>query len=116
MKTLFIIFLLILSTLLIQSQAFSYSKNSGKVSVSVSVNKTDKSDNKSADAKTNASVNKSVESVTSSSKDNTPISKTAETGGKDKVSFFPSILAMYLRISLSCFFNLRFSSCGVSLW
>ena len=77
MKTLFIIFLLILSTLLIQNKAFSYSKNSGKVSVSVS--KTDKSDNKSANAKTNASVSKSVESITSSSKDNTPISKTAET-------------------------------------
>ena len=83
MKTLFKIFLLILSTLLIQNKAFSYSKNSGKVSVSVSVNKTDKSDNKSADAKTNASVNKSVESITSSSKDNTPISKTAETPSKD---------------------------------
>lgn len=79
MKTLFKIFLLILSTLLIQNKAFSYSKNSGKVSVSVSVNKTDKSDNKSADAKTNASVSKSVESITSSSKDNTPVSKTAET-------------------------------------
>ena len=79
MKTLFKIFLLILSTLLIQNKAFSYSKNSGKVSVSVSVNKTDKSVNKSADAKTNASVNKSIESITSSSKDNTPISKTAET-------------------------------------
>ena len=79
MKTLFIIFLIILSTLLIQNKAFSYSKNSGKVSVSVSVNKTDKSDNKSADAKTNASVSKSVESITSSSKENTPVSKTAET-------------------------------------
>ena len=79
MKTLFKIFLLILSTLLIQNKAFSYSKNSGKVSVSVSVNKTDKSDNKSADAKTNASVSKSLESITSSSKDNTPVSKTAET-------------------------------------
>ena len=78
MKTLFKIFLLILSTLLIQNKAFSYSKNSGKVSVSVSVNKTDKSDNKGVDAKTNASVSKSVESITSSSKDNTPVSKTAE--------------------------------------
>ena len=78
MKSLFKIFLLILSTLLIQNKAFSYSKNSGKVSVSVSVNKTDKSDNKSADAKTNASVSKSVESITSLSKDNTPVSKTAE--------------------------------------
>ena len=79
MKTLFIIFLLILSTLLIQSQAFSYSKNSGKVSVSVSVNKTDKSDKKSVDTKTNASVSKSVQSITNSSKDNTHVSKTAET-------------------------------------
>ena len=79
MKTLFKIFLLILSTLLIQNQAFSYSKNSGKVSVSVSVNKTDKSDNKGGDAKTNASVSKSVESITNLSKDNAPTSKIAET-------------------------------------
>ena len=79
MKILFKIFLLILSTLLIQNKAFSYSKNSGKVSVSVSVNKTDKSDNKSADAKTNASVSKSIENITNPSKDNTPVSKTAET-------------------------------------
>ncbi len=79
MKTLFKIFLLILYTLLIQNKAFSYSKNSGKVSVNVSVNKTDQSDNKSAHAKTNASVSKSIESITSSSKDNTPVSKTAET-------------------------------------
>ncbi len=79
MKTLFKIFLLILSTLLIQNKAFSYSKNSGKVSVSVSVHKTDKSDNKSADAKTNASVSKSLESIASLSKNNTPVSKTAET-------------------------------------
>ena len=79
MKTLFKIFLLILSTLLIQNKAFSYSKNSGKVSVSVSLNKTDKSDNKSEDAKTNASVSKNIESVTSLSKDNTVVSKTEET-------------------------------------
>ncbi len=79
MKILFKIFLLILSTLLIQNKAFSYSKNSGKVSVSVSVNMRDKSDNKSADAKTNASVSKSIENITSSSKDNTPVSKTTET-------------------------------------
>ena len=76
MKTLFKIFLLIISTLLIQNKAFSYNKNSGKVSVSVSINKTDKSDNKSADAKTNASVSKNIESVTSLSKDNTVVSKT----------------------------------------
>ena len=79
MKILFKIFLLILSTLLIQNKAFSYSKNSGKVSVSVSVNKTEKSDIKSVDTKTNASVNKTMESIASSSKDNTPISKTVET-------------------------------------
>ena len=79
MKILFKIFLLILSTLIIQNKAFSYSKNSGKVSVSVSVNKTEKSDNKSADAKTNTSVNKTMESIASSSRDNTPISKTVET-------------------------------------
>ncbi len=79
MKTLFKIFLLLLSTLLIPNIAFSYTKNSGKVSVSVSINKTDKSDNKSKDAKTNASVSKSVVSVNSSRKDNTPVSKTAET-------------------------------------
>ena len=79
MKILFKIFLLILSTLLIQNNAFSYSKNSGKVSISVSVNKTEKSDNKSADAKTNASVSKTMENITSSGKNNTPLSKTAET-------------------------------------
>ena len=86
MKTLFKIFLLILSTLLIQNKAFSYSKNSGKVNVSVSVNKTDKSDDKSADAKTNASVSKGVETITSSSKDNTPLSKTAETPSVKDIS------------------------------
>ena len=77
MKTLFKIFLLTLSTLLIQNNAFSYSKNSGKVSVSISVNKTDRSDNKSAEVKTDASA--------SESKDNTSISKTEETPSvKDK--------------------------------
>ena len=79
MKNLFIIFLLTLSTLVIQNKAFSYSKDSGKVSVSVSVNKTDESDNKGVDAKTNASVSKSVESITNSSENTTPVSKTAET-------------------------------------
>ena len=78
MKTLFKIFLIILSVLLIPNNAFSYTKNSGKVSVSVSVNKTDKSDN-SKNAKTNASVSRSAESIDSSRKDNTPVSKTAET-------------------------------------
>ncbi|MDC3116667.1 hypothetical protein OA529_03190 [Alphaproteobacteria bacterium] len=79
MKILFKIFLLILSTLVIQNKAFSYSKNSGKVSVSFSVNKTDKSGNKSVDAKTNASVSKTMESIISSGKDDTTVSKTAET-------------------------------------
>ena len=79
MRFLFKIFLLVLSTLIIQNKAFCYSKNSGKVSVSVSVNKTDKSDNKSKDAKTNTSASKSAESINSSRKDNTPVSKTAET-------------------------------------
>mgnify|MGYP001221064621 CR=1 FL=1 len=78
MKTLFKIFLLILSTLLIQNKAFSYSKNSGKVSISVSVDKTDKSDNKSAENKTVASVSKSLESITSSNKNNTLISNTSK--------------------------------------
>ena len=86
MKILFKIFLLILSTLPIQNNAFSYSKNSGKVSVSVSVNKTEKSVNKSADAKTNASVSKTMESITSSTKDNTPVSKTAETSSFKDIS------------------------------
>ena len=57
MKILFKIFLLILSTLLIQNKAFSYSKNSGKVSASISVNKTDKSNNKSAETKTDTLIN-----------------------------------------------------------
>ena len=77
MKILFKIFILTLSTLLIQNKAFSYNKNSGKVSISVSVNKTDKLDNKSADIKTNASVSKIAESISNSSKDNTVVSKIA---------------------------------------
>ena len=76
MKILFKIFLLILCTLLIQNKAFSYSKNSGKVSVSVSVNKTEKSDYKSVEAKTNGSVSKTMESITISGKNNKPVSKT----------------------------------------
>ena len=79
MKILFKIFILILSTLLIQNKAFSYSKNSGKVSVTVSVSKADKSDNTSAGVKTEASANKSMENITNSSKDNAPTSTTAET-------------------------------------
>jgi hypothetical protein len=79
MKILFKIFILILCTLIIQNKAFSYSKDSGKVSVNVSINKTNKSDNKSAEAKTYASVSKSIENITNSSKDNASTSKTAET-------------------------------------
>ena len=79
MKILFKIFILIFSTLLTQNKAFSYEKVSGKVSISVSVNKTDKSDNKSAKTKTNSSVSKSIQNITNSSKDNAPISKTLET-------------------------------------
>ena len=86
MKILFKIFLLILSTLPIQNNAFCYSKNSGKVSISVSVNKTEKSDNKSADAKTNASVSKTMENITSSGKNNTPVSKTAVTPSVKEIS------------------------------
>ena len=78
MKILFKIFLLTLSTLLIQNKAFSYSKNSGKVSVSVSVNKTNKSDNKSVETKTDASASKSIENIANSSKDNELASKTVE--------------------------------------
>ena len=79
MKILFKIFILILSTLLIQNKAFSYSKNSGKVSVTVSVSKSDKSGDKSVGVKTEVSASKSIENITNSSKDNAPTSKTAET-------------------------------------
>ena len=79
MKILFKIFILILSTLLIQNKAFSYSKNSGKVSVTVSVSKSDKSDNTIAGVKTEASANKSIENITNSSKDNAPTSKISDT-------------------------------------
>ena len=86
MKILFKIFILILSTLLIQNKAFSYNKNSGKVSISVSVNKTDKLDDKSSDIKTNASVSKIAESITKSSKDNTVVSKIAATTSVEGIS------------------------------
>ena len=79
MKILFKIFILILSTLLIQNKAFSYSKNSGKVSVTVSVSKADKLNDTSAGVKTEASASKSIENITNSSKDNALTSKTAET-------------------------------------
>ena len=79
MKILFKIFILILSTLLIQNKAFSYSKNSGKVNVTVSVSKADKSDITSTGVKTEASASKSIENTTNLSKDNASTSKTAET-------------------------------------
>ena len=79
MKILFKIFILILSTFLIQNKAFSYSKNSGKVSVTVSVSKADKSGDKSVGVKTEASASKSIKNITNSSKDNAPTVKTAKT-------------------------------------
>ncbi len=79
MKILFKIFILILFTLLIQNKAFSYSKNSGKVSVTVSVSKADKSDDTNSRVKTEASANQSVENITNSIKDSAPTGKTAET-------------------------------------
>ena len=69
MKILFKIFILILSTLLIQNKAFSYSTNSGKVSVTVSVSKADKSGDKSAGVKTEASASKSSETNANSSQE-----------------------------------------------
>ena len=60
MKILFKIFILILFTLFIQNKAFSYSKNSGKVSVTVSVSKADKLGDKSVGVKTEASASKSI--------------------------------------------------------
>ena len=74
MVTIFKIFLILLSTLLFQNKAFSYGMNSGKVSVSVSVSKTDKSGDKS----TEATASKSIDSNATSSK-NKSISDTAET-------------------------------------
>ena len=86
MKILFKIFILILSTLLIQNKAFSYTKSSGKVSVTVSVSKADKSDDTSAGVKTDASASKSIENITNSNKDNAPTSKTAETSSDQENS------------------------------
>ena len=79
MKILFKIFILILFTLFIQNKAFSYSKDSGKASVTVSVSKADKSDDTSVGVKTEASTSKSIENITNPSKNNSPTSKTAET-------------------------------------
>ena len=82
MVTIFKIFLILLSTLLVQNKAFSYGMNSGKVSVSVSVSKTDKSGDKSTEAKTEAkteaTASKSIDSNATPSK-NKSISDTAET-------------------------------------
>ena len=81
MVTIFKIFLILLSTLLVQNKAFSYGMNSGKVSVSVSVSKTDKSGDKSTETKTS----KSIDSNATSSK-NESISDTAETHSAKNLS------------------------------
>ena len=85
MATIFKIFLILLSTLLVQNKAFSYGMNSGKVSVSVSVSKTDKSGDKSTEAKTEATASKSIDSNATSSK-NKSISDTAETHSAKNLS------------------------------
>ena len=85
MVTIFKIFLILLSTLLVQNKAFSYGMNSGKVSVSVSVSKTDKSGDKSTEAKTEATASKSIDSNATSSK-NKSISDTAETHSAKNLS------------------------------
>ena len=85
MVTVFKIFLILLSTLLIQNKAFSYGMNSGKVSVSVSVSKTDKPGDKSTEAKTEATASKSIDSNATSSK-NKSISDTAETHSAKNLS------------------------------
>ena len=85
MVTIFKIFLILLSTLLVQNKAFSYGMNSGKVSVSVSVSKTDKPADKSTEAKTEATASKSIDSNAASSK-NKSISDTAETHSAKNLS------------------------------
>ena len=85
MVTIFKIFLILLSTLLVQNKAFSYGMNSGKVSVSVSVSKIDKSGYKSTEAKTEATASKSIDSNATSSK-NKSISDTAETHSAKNLS------------------------------
>ena len=85
MVTIFKIFLILLSTLLVQNKAFSYGMNSGKVSVSVSVSKIDKSGYKSTEAKTEATASKSIDSYATSSK-NKSISDTAETHSAKNLS------------------------------
>ena len=81
MVTIFKIFLILLSTLLVQNKAFSYGMNSGKVSVSVSVSKIDKSGYKS----TEATASKSIDSNATPSK-NKSISDTAETHSAKNLS------------------------------
>ena len=85
MVTIFKIFLILLSTLLVQNKAFSYGMNSGKVSVSVSVSKTDKPGDKSTEAKTEATASKSIDSNATPSK-NKSISDTAETHSAKNLS------------------------------
>jgi hypothetical protein len=85
MVTIFKIFLILLSTLLVQNKAFSYGMNSGKVSVSVSVSKTDTPGDKSTEAKTEATASKSTDSNATSSK-NKSISDTAETHSAKNLS------------------------------
>ena len=85
MVTVFKIFLILLSTLLVQNKAFSYGMNSGKVTVSVSVSKTDKSGDKSTEAKTEATASKSIDSNATPSK-NKSISDTAETHSAKNLS------------------------------
>ena len=85
MATIFKIFLILLSTLLVQNKTFSYEMNSGKVSVSVSVSKIDKSGYKSTEAKTEATASKSIDSNATSSK-NKSISDTAETHSAKNLS------------------------------
>lgn len=85
MVTIFKIFLILLSTLLVQNKAFSYGMNSGKVSVSVSVSKTDKPGDKSTEAKTEATASKSIDSKATPSK-NKSISDTAETHSAKNLS------------------------------
>ena len=71
--------------LLFQNKVFSYGKNSGKASLSVSVSKTNKSGDKSTEAKTEATASKSIDSNATSSK-NKSISDTAETHSAKNLS------------------------------
>ena len=79
------IFLIVFSILLVQNKAFSYDKVSGKVSVTVSVSKADKSGDKSAGVKTEASASKSSETNANSSQDKS-ISKAVEKSSAKNLS------------------------------